>query len=349
MADVAQRLKQIPGYQPGMPAHRMDEVTFMDELELMWGRKWGAQSDLGELKLAIVHRPGEEELAEDILAEPSLFFPFGTEVAPLDLPKKQRQHDEFVAALRSEGVEVTYANFSPTSRGIYTGIRALFAPEPQVINGGAIIPRHGVAVKKGMERIWTEKLVEVGCPILYTIHGSGIHDVRANTVWLDSKTCVVACSPRSNLEGIRQVEPIYRNAGVKEIHIAYLVGYLYTRKRSGAYCGYHLDMSLSMVAERLAVVYPGVLDYDTIAYLRSKKIKLIEVPEEEVLNAAGNCLAVRPGVIVMAAGNPVTTAALRREGVRVIELNLSEMAPKGAGPVCITGPLIRDPGPDLDD
>ena len=39
--DVKSKLERIPGYEPGKPAHRMDDVTFMDELELMWGRRWG--------------------------------------------------------------------------------------------------------------------------------------------------------------------------------------------------------------------------------------------------------------------------------------------------------------------
>ncbi|MBI2303687.1 MAG: hypothetical protein HYU86_02940 [Chloroflexi bacterium] len=349
MAEVTDRLKKIPGYQPGMPAHRMDDVTFMDELELMWGRKWGAQSELGELKLAIVHRPGEEELAEEVDAAPAFFWNYGSAITPFDLEKKQRQHDQFAAALRSEGVELIYANFPPTVRGIYSGIRGLAAPDPQIINGGAIIPRCAIAGKRGMEILWTKKLAELGCPILLTIHGSGIHEVRANTVWLDPKHVAIGCSVRSNLEGIRQVEPVYRDAGVEEIHIAYLPGFLYTKGRKTNAGAFHLDNVLGMVNEKLAVVVPAGLDYDTIAYLREKKIRLIEVPEEEAVNEAGNCLAIRPGVVVMAAGSPVTCAALRKEGCRVIEVDMSEMSTRGGGPVCYTGPAIREPGPYLDD
>ncbi|MBI2303681.1 MAG: hypothetical protein HYU86_02910 [Chloroflexi bacterium] len=347
--NIQARLKAtIPGYQPGMPAHRMDEVTFMDELELMWGRKWGAQSDMGELKLAIVHGPGPESVDDEVLADPVPFFAFGEVGESYDLERHQQQHDELVAALRSEGVEVIYANFPSDIHGVYTkSLRGIMALEASVINGGAVIPRCGVPWKKGCEKAWTQKLAELGCPILFTVHGRGIHDVRANTVWLDPEHCVVGCSLRTNLEGIRQVEPIFRYAGVKDLHIAYLPGPLYTRKRAGFCAAYHLDMVFGMVAERLAIIYPGGIDYDTIAYLRHKGIKLIEVPEEEAVNAAANALAVRPGVVIIPAGNPVTIAALRREGCRVVEVDLSEFSTRGIGPVCLTGPLIRKPGPYL--
>jgi hypothetical protein len=50
-SDVEERLKRIPGYQEGMPAHRMDGVSSFDELELTCDRKWGAQSCMGTLRL----------------------------------------------------------------------------------------------------------------------------------------------------------------------------------------------------------------------------------------------------------------------------------------------------------
>ena len=66
--DVKERLKKIPGYQEGMPAHRMDGVSTFDELELTWGRKWGAQSGMGQLRYAWIHRwpdgPSDEQAAD---------------------------------------------------------------------------------------------------------------------------------------------------------------------------------------------------------------------------------------------------------------------------------------------
>ena len=50
-----------------------------------------------------------------------------------------------------------------------------------------------------------------------------------------------------------------------------------------------------------------------------------------------------PGKLVMPAGNPYVTGELRKRGIEVIEVDLSEFtAIGGGGPTCLTTPLIRD-------
>ena len=46
-------------------------------------------------------------------------------------------------------------------------------------------------------------------------------------------------------------------------------------------------------------------------------IRMIEVPEEEYPTLGCNVLAVRPGVVIMAEGNPRTAAALAAAGCEV--------------------------------
>jgi N-dimethylarginine dimethylaminohydrolase len=53
-------------------------------------------------------------------------------------------------------------------------------------------------------------------------------------------------------------------------------------------------------------------------------------------------LVVEPGKLIMPAGNPVVSAELRKHGITVIELDLSEFTNAGGGPTCMTLPLIRD-------
>jgi arginine deiminase len=58
---------------------------------------------------------------------------------------------------------------------------------------------------------------------------------------------------------------------------------------------------------------------------------------------AGNVLAVRPGVVVMVAGNPRTRAALESAGCEVHVYDGSEISVKGVGgPTCLTAPILRD-------
>jgi N-dimethylarginine dimethylaminohydrolase len=348
--DLTERLKKIPGYEPGKPSHRMDDVTFMDELEAMWGRRWGAQSCIGELKTVLLSPPDGAGPSEEEKADPAFFVRFGRR--PEDLPTadvRQKQHEERVALMKSEGVEVIEAYYPPERRkGVYTSVARGLGLEPVIIKGGAIIDRAGVAWKRGPQRANTEFLAKLGCPILYTVHGSGIHEVGGNILFLDAKHAIQATSVSTNMEGIRQVTPILEQAGIKEQHIAHMPSYLNNMYGSAPAMGFHLVNVLNMVAEKRAVCYPGAIPYETLRYLQSKGIRLIEAPEEEALNQACNTVALRPGEIIMAAGNPVTTAALRREGIRVTELEFATSR-FGAGPRCIIRDMVRDDGPSLDD
>lgn len=62
---------------------------------------------------------------------------------------------------------------------------------------------------------------------------------------------------------------------------------------------------------------------------------------------ATNIIALEPGKVIMAAGNPRTARALRKEKIEVIEVDLSEFRKSGVGPRCLTLPLIRDPDPSI--
>jgi arginine deiminase len=94
---------------------------------------------------------------------------------------------------------------------------------------------------------------------------------------------------------------------------------------------------------KLAVLYPEFVGYDFVDYLVNKKgFDVIECPLEEANGLATNFLVLEPGKLVMSAENPVVTGQLRKRGIQVIEVDLSEYAKAGGGPTCMTIPLIRD-------
>jgi N-dimethylarginine dimethylaminohydrolase len=235
-------------------------------------------------------------------------------------------------------------------RGIYTELTCFDAPrEPVILNGGALVGRAGIASKRGLEMLIARRLMSIGCPILYTVHGKGSVFEAGNVVWLDERHVMIGCGVRTSLEAIREVEPVLRLAGVEDIHVAHLPGYLnfQTDRAGGAGGFYHLDMVFGMVDERLGVIYPAGVGYETIRYLKSHKIDLIEVPLDEVQNYACNLLAVRPGRVIATAGNPRTREALEKSGVEVLEMCFEGGKLSGRGPVCSTLPLVRDTGPQI--
>lgn len=335
------RVKEIPLYRPGKPPLTFFDSDFKDELEKTWGRAWGGQSSYAHLRAVIVHRPGPESTWGEV--DPDFFnLPTGLP----NLERMQTQHDEFVRVLRENNVEVLPLDAPPPILGTY-GIplrSATYTHETLMVKGGAIICRCAPAYKRGLEYYQSRTIGSLGCPILYTVHGKGFFE-SSNAVWLDKKTLPLALSQRSNQEGLEQVASLLHEFGVEDTHVVHLPGPLNTRKAQTGKGGgaFHLDMVFGVAGPKLGVIYPPGVGYDFIDYLLHKKgFDLIEIPEEEVNGCPSNFLVLEPGKLIMPAGNPCVTEELRKRGVKVIEVDLSEFSNAGGGPTCMTIPLVRD-------
>lgn len=334
---------KVPHYSPGKPPLPLFDIDYDADFERTWGGKWGARSAVGRLRRVMVHRPGAECESPMIAQDPALLnLPEGL----LNLELMRKEHDRFVVLLKAEGVAVEYLNPSGEALiGTY-GIplrSACYTRESVILDGGAIIERPAMAYKRGLERFHYKRLAELGCPVLHTVRGEASFEA-SNLVYLDPKHAILATSVRTNQAGIEQVMPLLREAGVEEIHMAKLPGYLESREfQVGGASGYfHLDMTFGTAADGLVVLYPGGVDYETIHYLKQKQVNLVEVPETELRNDACNLLPLAPGKVMIPSGNSETTRRLRKEGVDVIEIEFSEFVKGGGGPTCATLPLLRD-------
>ncbi len=342
----ADELARIPLYEKGKPPQPLFDIDYMDELEATWGRRWGAQTELGKLRSVLVQPPTWGQVASPVIKEDPGFFIFPKGLANLDA--MMRNHESLMAILEGAGVELVYLNSPETIKGAYTELTGIDGTrEATVLNGGALVGRPATASKRGLERLIAQRLMEIGCPILHMVRGSLFEP--GNLVWLDERHAMIGCGVRTGMEGIREVEPVLRMAGVEEIHIAHMPGYLNVQsERAGGPGGfYHLDMVFGMAGEGLAVIYPAGVGYDTIRYLKKKDLDLIEVPLEEVQNYACNLLVIEPGEVVLTEGNPLTRAALEKRGLNVHEVAFEGGRVSGRGPVCKTLPLVRDRGPSI--
>ena len=336
------KLDKLPLYKKGTPYKPIYGTDFLDDLKATWGEEWGIKSAFGKIRKIMLCTPGEEQKDSLISEDYQLFsLPEGG----LNFDKLLEEHHSLVAALEAEGIEVVYLNSEKPFVGTY-GIPLRTAPytrETIMVRGGAIIERPTPAFKKGLELFHARRLMELGCPILYTIHGKGAYEA-SNVVWVDDTSVMLAVGLRGNMEGLKQVEQILREQGVEDIHIAHLPGTLYTRKhQAGGSSGmFHLDGTFGMAYYKIGVLWPGGIGYDSILWLESKGVDIIEVPDEELNTFAVNILPIAPKKVIAPAFNLKMTDELRKRGIDVIELDLSEFAKGGGGPTCLTLPLIRD-------
>lgn len=103
----------------------------------------------------------------------------------------------------------------------------------------------------------------------------------------------------------------------------------------------HLDVIFCMAAPGLAVACPDALDPGFLGWLGAHGIRCLPVPYREAMALACNILSLGAGRVISARENTVLNAALRAEGLAVLDPELSLFTAGGGGPHCLTCPLVR--------
>jgi len=312
------------------------EPAFEDpgRMERLWGRNWGCDNDVGQLRAVLMHRPGSEFEVIDPSKRIEAIGSFGdleagwywqSEEIPA-LSELQAQHDALADTLRAEGAEVIYMEGVDGGRfkSVYTRDSSF------AVKGGAIVTRLAPRMRHGEERAVTRTLGNIGMPILRTVHGTGMIE-GGSFAWLNSKTAVVGRSIRVNDEGIRQVAEVLAHQGV-ELIVEDLRGY-----------DIHIDGHFLMVDVNLALVWPRGLSFGFLQRLKDLGIHSVEMTPEDN-SWIVNGLAVRPGRVVMPKGlSDETRENLLRHGVEIVEIDYHRVQLNGGGIHCSTCPLMRDP------
>jgi N-dimethylarginine dimethylaminohydrolase len=105
----------------------------------------------------------------------------------------------------------------------------------------------------------------------------------------------------------------------------------------------HLDVIFCMAAEGLAVACPDALPADFPAWLSARGIRTFEVGYREAMaDMACNLLALGGGRVLSPRHSARTNAALRAEGLTVLDPDLRLFAHGGGSAHCMTMPLRRD-------
>jgi N-dimethylarginine dimethylaminohydrolase len=340
-------LDRYPDYEAGRPPRllRLHEHDYLEEYEKIWGRRWGAMG-VGRLRSVGLVKPDPAWEGHPFWQRDPNFFLLRYR-QKLDPDLMLRAHEEYVAVLTSLGIGIEWMEFEDPM-GAYGPMRKLFmAEEVKIVRGGAILPRFGHAsYKRGLEREFQKFLTRIACPILLTVHGTGIFEVAPMLVQMADDAWIAGLSCAANQEGLDQVLPVLRRAGVTDVHVAQLTTIMDSFDAGGEF---HVDMIVHAVAERVAVVYPRQLPWDTYRWLKEHRFTLIEVPTDEHHRyVPANLVVVEPGVVIMHGDARVTIKGLEAAGVKVIPYDSSGIMQGGTNGIkCITMELDRDDGPRL--
>jgi dimethylargininase len=280
---------------------------------------FGAQSMTAPLREALLKRPGPAfGRAHD---DPAHGF-----LRPVDLPRAQREHDALRALLERLGVRVHLLDEETASPDlVYTFDPAL------VTERGAVLLRSGKPNRRGEEEALGRWLTGRGVPVIGRIEAPGTVD-GGDTFWIRPDLLCIGRSLRTNRAGAAQLSALV-GGRVEVFDVPYANG--------PGEC-LHLLSLISPVAGDLAVAHLPQLPAGLHELCGELGVRLVPVPSSEMPTLGCNVLAVRPRVVVMAEGNPVTEAALRAEGCEVHTFGAGEVGVNGGGgPTCLTRPVYR--------
>jgi N-dimethylarginine dimethylaminohydrolase len=281
---------------------------------------FGAQSMTAPLRDVLVQRPGAAFGAA--FADPAHGF-----LHPVDLDLARREHDAFADLLARLGVRVHELGAVATRHP-----DLVYAFDPLLVTDrGSIALRSGKPTRRGEEVEIEAWLTARGVPTLGRIAAPGTVD-GGDTFWLRPDLLCVGRTLRTNGEGVRQLAGLVGD-DVRVFDVPYWRGDAEL---------IHLLSVVSPVADDLAVVYLPLLPVGLWELLGDLGIRMVPVPDEEFRTLGCNVLAVRPGVCVVADGNPATRRALEAAGCDVHAYPAFEIGTNGSGgPTCLTRPLLR--------
>jgi len=282
---------------------------------------FGAQSMTDPLREVLVKRPGPA--FGRAFDDPAHGF-----IHPVDLELAQREHDAFTELLASLGPTVHELGLESDSPDLVYQFDPLLVSER-----GAIPLRAGKPNRRGEELLTEAWLNARGVPTVARIEPPGTIE-GGDTFWLRPDLLCIGRTLRTNAEGARQLDAIVQG-DVRLFDVPFWQGPAEL---------IHLLSVISPVADDLAVVYLPLLPVGLWELLRDFGIDLIAVPDDEFPTLGCNVLAVEPGIVIMADGNPHTAAKLARAGCEVHTYPATEIGINGSGgPTCLTRPIRREP------
>ena len=343
-------------HQMYMRHHPQVHSSFDEEMPKYWGKKWKANTTIGRLRTALLHRPGREFLS---VGKPTPWPPHSSDLGAWRMSWKPENLDELVKdyltlakAYKDEGVEVIERKPDPydppyTVKSIYTDDVC----HPAVY--GHVILRMYDNIRKGEEYPTYQTLAEHGIPVVGMITGHGMAE-GGNIGWHDEKHVLMAVHyPRANTgdpqvwrandQGHLQYKAIIQGQD-PEVDVRILSGWG-PRPQLTHYC---------MVDRHTSVADPKWLDPYLAEWLRTEMNWSFIVPPDELCRVDQGTkvgpetgVVLKPGKIIVPAGEPKATKWLESVGVEVVEVDIPTLVwPRNSGSIhCATGSLRRDPEP----
>ena len=288
---------------------------------------FGCQNMVDPLRKVLIKHPRDAYQNQTTVDRQSINLKYNS--VP-NFEKALADYEFFIDLLESSGADV---HFLPENES--TTLDSVYTHDPCIIsNRGVILCSMGKKERSSEPDTMEAYFRSIDVPILGRIKSPGMLE-GGDVVWIDEYTVAIGEGYRSNAEGIQQFRELL--GGLVNEVISVPIPHW-----NGPDECLHLMSNVSPLDHDLYLVYPRLLPVPFCQYLINRKIKLLEVPDEEYNSMGCNVLAIAPRECIMIAGNPITQKILEIEGVKVHTYHGTEISLKGSGgPTCLTRPFLR--------
>ena len=283
-------------------------------------KSWGIDSEYGRLR--------------DVLVGPvdNFAWQIGNAVAQrteriglrFDLSTARTQYAEMLHAYRQAGVTIHQL---PAQDGLPYQI---FARDSSVMTPwGAVIMQLQKSYRRGEYAACLRFYLDAGIPIYDMVTAGNVEGGD----FMILKPGVVACGfsgERSIEPAVNQLKSWFEGEGWEFHTYGFDPHFL------------HLDVQMGMVAENLAAVCVEVVEPELVTWLKSKRIRIIDVPYGDVMRLGCNIVALGDDRVLVPASSKKLIAACRAEGLAVYDPDVSMISNGGGAVHCMCQALRRD-------
>jgi N-dimethylarginine dimethylaminohydrolase len=282
--------------------------------------RWGVDSEYGTLR--------------DVLVGPIDHFSWraGNAVAErseriglqFDLAVARAQYAEMLDAYAQAGV--TVHGLTPEPDLPYQ----IFARDSSVMTPwGAVIMQLQKSYRRGEYAACLRFYLEAGIPIYDLITAGNVEG--GDFMVLQPGVAACGYSGQRSIEpAVRQLQSWFEAEGWELHTYAFDSHFL------------HLDVQMGMLAEGLAVVCVDAVEPELVAWLESKRIRIIPISYGDAMQLGTNVVALGLDRVLVPASSKNLIAACRAEGLTVYDPDVSMIGNGGGAVHCMCQALKRD-------
>jgi arginine deiminase len=291
-----------------------------------------------------MHIPGKELE----LVGPSTYerFLFADAIDPVQF---RADHEHFVDALRSEGVDVVLPtellHEHPLLDSVQRSPNLVYVRDTAAVTrAGYMLARMKSPVRRNETGIIEATLRRLAVPMLMktvapaTIEGGDL-------IFLDDDTLLLGVGNRTNQAGLRELLATGTQSALRRLLAVPLPSSVI-----------HLDGTMMVIDQDLALVHEQSLRgtaslfengrlrkrLKLVQFLKASGIRLVEITDYERQRRATNVIAIAPRKAIGYTGNARVKRTLAENGVDFIEIEGAELIRGYGGPRCMTLPILRD-------